>query len=72
MREKDREKKYITTGSTTEQKGLQRLTLNKSKKKKHIQLFKEKRDKMKKFAKVKQRRIIMNQEKTSIVTDLSK
>lgn len=61
-RDKEREKKQITTGAASEQIGLQRLTLTKSKKKKHIQLFKEKRDKMKKFAKVKLRRVTMQQE----------
>jgi len=61
-RDKEREKKYIITGASSEQKGLQRLTLNKSIKKKHIQLFKEKRDKMKKFAKMRQRRLILKEE----------
>lgn len=65
-RDKEREKKYITTGAETEQKGLQRLTLTKSKKKKHIQLFKEKRDKMKKFAQVKQRRVMMQEESGTV------
>jgi len=46
---------------------LQRLTLTKSKKKKHITLFKEKRDKMKKFAKVKLRRVTMQNESKEIV-----
>jgi len=61
-RDKEREKKYITTGAQSEQTGLQRLTLTKSKKKKHITLFKEKRDKMKKFAMVKQRRLLLKEE----------
>jgi len=45
-------------GASSEQKGLQRLTLTSRKKIKHMTLFKEKRDKMKKIAQVKQRRLL--------------
>lgn len=59
QRDKEREKKQITHGAKSEQIGLQRLTLTSRKKMKHIAHYNDKKDKMKKIAKIRQRRIII-------------
>lgn len=58
QRDKDRERKYITHGAESEQKAMQRLALTTRKKQRHMGAFAEKRGKMKKIAKMMQRKLL--------------